>query len=901
MVLHTRLVNTCHPSLLLSADNNVFVCAGNAGSAVLTPNSTPKSLTQPMRRTAGSSIVTSTTFDRSFIQRKAPHKPVALDEVTAANSNHVSAKDEEEEDESENSEENGDLKSPTSKEVKSDPESDLTPKKQTRSRLSKFGSFSHGHSTSGKEPRLQKPSTSKSAIIAEGAVSVVPQSKPRAPGGVAKLQAPTSHKNKDALSSSSEDPPEGSPRKEPPARPPSRLKCPGSGPSSTGHSGMQYHHIPLNKRTSGSASNLNSSGEEAAHAESRLRMQRNGSDGAIKRHQVIQAPKAVGSKPVPIESGKSSLPRHVPKGTLVYKQPLLDAGEAVKKTGGGAGGIAVQGDREKNKDGRHEDKASEKTPPTSHGFRACSVSSGLKRPGTGLKKSGSFVAGSVRTPNLPSGPQAASMEEGRQGGEGEGSEGDGGGRVSKNTASPPKNSSMRQLMQPKSRGESHLTKPTSPSTKRKLHKPLVGQGPTNHSPPAVTDSRVPSLRGLSSRPVPSSLLRGKGAEVGSNSSLESSEVPMSSGESEDQKVEEKEKTRSSAKEKGRDGEKSGMSLALTNGALSSKLKDANPASSRSLSGNSSVYFKSEKADLKRVEVVENGSKSEEEEGKENQNLLRYGRRISPEGMSHEEIHSDKVDEIHSSARAESKGRRGGSSVTAVQPSTPVAPSHLSPSHLSPSHLSPSHGSKDQREMALGDTDDSESASSTDKEVVVCGEGRENDEEQRQSRSISQETSLFSPNADGDGMQRARSLSPKASHRLVPRGVARVRDMEGGVSGAGELHLHRSNSSDSTSSENASLSFTSLGSRKPLKSSLRQKGGNNSRHSSSSSSSLSVEANGGSPRQTKVTISPRSSQVRQSPPLCVRTHSGYCCVGLETLCWHTFEHNPCVKVLSITPA
>ena len=804
--------------------------------------------------------MTSTTFDRSFIQRKVPYKPMAIDNGGSADTNHESGKNEmkkvapEEEEvveEEANCEENGELKSPGSNEVKSDPESDVQPKRQlSRTRLPKFGSFSHGHAVPGKESRLQKPLASKTTAMTEGGLSVTPQSqsKLRGPVGVAKLQAPTVQKNKD-IASPLEDPPEGLPHKESPAtRAPSRLKFLGSGgPATTTQSPV---HIPLNKRTSGSTNNLNSSGEEATHSESRLRMHRNGSDGAIKRHQVIHTPKVIAPTPALVESGKTSLPRSAPKGTFSFKLLSAEAGEA-KKTAGGGGDALVHG--EKSKEGRLEDTAREKTPQAGHGIRASSLSSGLRRPATGVKKSSSFLSGTIRTPNLPSGPHSASMEEGRQGGEGEGS-GDGGeGGVIRNPTSPSKSSltSGRQLVQPKSRGESRLAKPSSPSTRHKLLKSLVS--PVNQSPPSSTDTRVPSLRGLPFQPLQPATLRGKCAEAGSSSSLDSGEIPMSSGESEDQKkvgTKEKESVRISGKENCRGAEKSCMSSSLSSGLPSSKLKDATPASSHTECVNSLSQLKNEMADLKKgKQQVEMKSKAEEEGLKESQTHLRYGRRISPEGMSHEEIHSGKMEEIHSIKLEESEEKSGGTT------DMPSSPSHMSPSQLSPSI------SKDQLQDVLVDTDDSESASSTDKEGVACVEGGEEEGDQIQCRSSSQEALLFAPDADGgDVVQRARSLSPKSSHRLVPRSVARVRDMEGCVSGEGEIHqLLRSHSSDSTSSENTPpSSSTSLNSRKPLKSSLRQKGSSKCRHSSSSS--LSTEANGGSPRQTKVTISPRSSQV-----------------------------------------
>ena len=765
------------------------------------------------------------------MQRK-PHKPV-LDDGPAKTNGESKRVDNKEEDDG--SEQNGELESPTTKEVKSDPESDMGPKKQARSRLSKFGSFSGGHTTTSKDVRIQKPAVGKTTTITEGAVD-------SSPPKLSKLQGPSKHKNSDASSAAGEDPPDGPAGKETRERPPSRLKFLG-----TGHT-VQYHHGPLNKKTSGSANNLlTSSGEEASHSESKLRMQRKGSDGAIKRHQIIPSAKLAPVSLALTESGGSSLPRHLPKGTLSFKPSSLEVGDARKSSsGGGKSGASLDG-------GKGEGKSADvgKTQQAGHGGRSSSVASVLKRPGQGVRKSSSFIAGTVRTPNQPSGPSASSMGSNKHGSEDEG------GVIGEGVASkqiPTAKSSQpqaRQLIQPQARGESRLTRPSGISTKNKLHKAAVSsqdpssstsnsssapsavssQDTSNHSSsvPSASESRLPSLRGMSSGQAPSiSLQRGKHVEVSTSNSSgsESGDIPTTRGKPADQKeVTKSEKLKFNDKEKtNKSVEKTLISPTLTNGDLSST---------------------SDKAELKK-----RGEEEVRDEWlTESQEHLRIGRRISPEGMSHEEMHSGKMDdEVRSIKREESKERQDSASKTTPSSSSPV---------LQPSHTPPSHG-HDQPQVVCVETDDSSSACSTEKEVV----SGERDGEERQSRSSSQEGLLFSPN-DDDGVQRARSLSPKSSHRLVPRGVARLLDMEGSLPGtASELNnLHSSQSSDSASSESTPpSSSTSLGTRKPLKSSMRQKGMSKTQHSSSSSS-VSTEAAGGSPHQTRVTISPRSSQVR----------------------------------------
>ena len=193
---------------------------------------------------------------------------------------------------------------------------------------------------------------------------------------------------------------------------------------------------------------------------------------------------------------------------------------------------------------------------------------------------------------------------------------------------------------------------------------------------------------------------------------------------------------------------------------------------------------------------------------EKEGHLRFGRRISPEGMSHEEINSPKGE-------------------VSDEDSKPCLPTGT-------------------REDSLTSSGDTESASSFEKEVVPTGDGVSQDS--RVSRSQVTESAVTS--SPTRNQQRARSLSPKSPHRLLPMGVARVRDLEPGAAG-----LTRTTSSESTSSEGGTPSLN----KKPLKSSLRQKrGGSNSRNSSSSSLEGVISPSG--PRPTKVTISPRSSQV-----------------------------------------
>ena len=777
-----------------------------------------KSQTLPMggRRTMGmgSSIKTSTIMERPVKQRKTQQRG----NQEGAESGKSERKELEESAEEVKGDNNGDLGS--SKEVKSDPESEEQSKK-SKTKLSKFGSFS-----AGQTPGRKSSMPTSTAAIAEGAESVTPpsQSKLRGPGGLSRLQAP--HKSKEASPSSSvsdENPAHSSAHKEPPERPQSRLKLMGSG---RGVPLVADHPRPasqMGRRASGSTSNLTSSCEEPTRSESRLRMMRKGSDGAIKRHQVLQPPSKMTPPPAlssNLSSGDtktSSLPRHLPKDSITsYKAP--EAGQKKVEPGGSKN---QSGDAT----GREERSLSSMATP------------GLKKPGSGLKKPGNMAgSGAIRTPSMPSGPQPTSAEGGRQEGVGLGGAQEKGAELRKAGTEKSSPVMARKLAPPKSHGDSRLVRPTSPSTRQKLLK-------VNHDPVSHTQSQPSGETRHFGLPAPGNRHHGShlathvkdkdGGGASSESTGGGVQIKEAVQDKEvacDSVVEDRAEERTALdKEQQEDGKKE-----------QEKFKQDSCSSGTADTVENKLHDKEEELPVGVANHMRDESK-EEEELKGSQAHLRFGRRISPEGMSHDEINIDKLDKLHT--HDSDKEAEKGDVVSRKSPPK----THLSPSHHSPARKGHTH-------IVTTDTDDSESASSTDKEG---GASHQDDgEEGRQSRSSSQE--VFSPSR-GSGVQRARSLSPKASHRLipVPRGVARLRDMEMGVSGVGGV-LQRSTSSDSTSSEGASPSHTHMG--KPLKSSLRQKPGTKSRHSSSSSSSCADT----SPRQTKVTISPRSSQVR--PPL-----------------------------------
>ncbi len=774
-----------------------------------------KSLTLPggKRRTAGSSISTSTAYmkPRKMLQRAA-----------TAGEGEGGSKENANEDDKQvggaRERQVDDQHSDVEKEVKSDTEPEDTGRKP-QSKLSKFGSFSAGQSSGLKDLREGRKSSmpTKSTAIAEGAESVTPpsQSKLRGPaGGLSKLQGlvpPHKHKKEATppTSVANEDPPEESARKEPP-RPQSRLKTFSSG---RGTPVMGEHPRPasqMGRRVSGSTSNLTSSCEESSRPESALRVMRKGSDGVLKRHQVLQPPRTTPPTSVTSagssETKTSSLPRHMPKDSVAAYQKSADGGD--HKEGGA--------NKKKEEPGKDLER---------------SLGPGLRKPGGGGGLRKPSTASCIRTPNLPSGPTPASAEGGRQAAEGRsGGEGGAQEKVPPIKVSSQKDSPLpvRSLNPPGSR----LMRPTSPSPRNKTYK--VNQDPQSAA------GRPTGLQRPGGFQRPTHLKERSKDEMGSSSSLDSGSDVQVGGANQDIGMVNNKDTNKGKKVIDENIDMKDISriggTSHKEGATGQVINIQKVLSDERLV---------QKSDTKAESVGGAGSQKEEglkkEEGKEDGEVVKesqdhlYGRRISPEGMSHDEIN---LDNLHSSGR----GETGKESGIATPPSKP----HLSPSHHSPSRKRHGH-------IIMVDTDDSESTSSTDKEGGASrDEGRES--EQRQSRSSSQEALVLSPSHGGGAhVQRARSLSPKASQRLVPRGVARLKDMEGGVSGVNALQ--RSTSSDSTSSEGTPSSATPPEMKKPGKSSLRQNGsGSKVRRSSSSS----AESN--SPRQTKVTISPRSSQV-----------------------------------------
>ena len=708
--------------------------------------------------------MTSTTFDRPY-KRKPPQKNTSEGEDKAPQVE--GDKTPEGEGDKKEEKQNGELNASndsyfaSAPEVKSDPESDNTteqqrPKGAKVSKLAKHSSFSFGHSHQTGQSRLHKPAASKGTTTAEEAESATPPSTSKLKsllGG--KLHAP-GHKHKEAppqasSSASSGDAPEDAgtnDQPDPGSRPSSRLKFLGSGrstPSNSNRSGIQRPSSRLSKSGSSSTSNLTREGVGEGEEPKQLRLQRKGSDGAVKRHLVNPVSKNMLMGHSLQAGNASSLPRHLPKGTLQH-HGSTDSTEPSE--------LSSSSEAEKPTEKAADKPAHRDMPPTK------GEGLGLRRPAGGLKKPGTSLLSGVRTPNLPSsGPQSSNTAtEGKD-------RSVGGGADNSQPPSVENSPSLgKKLMAPKAAGANKLQfglkRPTSPSSRMKLHKVAPATSELSASPPK---------EGKVAGPLPP-----REAELcSSSSSLESCEVKDKSPPPPPQVALE------GVKFTGTGGVQSSAGV---KGQIASPEKDSEVEKPMQLNMS--------KAESANEDVVTPPAEFKDEDPKDSH--LRFGRRISPEGMSHEDVASSRVE--------------GGSKIT------------------------PPQSPKEQHSSS----EDIESATSTEKE---------GNKDSHHSRVLTAEDELPSKT------QRARSLSPKSSHRLVPKSMSRVRDLEG--VGA----LIRVNSSDST---NSSGEGTPSLSRKPvLKSSMRKRSGSKSRHSSSSSMEGVTSP---VPRHPKVTISPRSSQV-----------------------------------------
>ena len=345
------------------------------------------------RRTAGSSIMTSTNYNRPYGQRRIPYKPITIDgnnKPVLENGN--AGEDNKAKDRDSSGSEESLTKMPASDSKLVSPSSKLP----QNASLSRAPTDTH-----------DPPGRSKSA-----------------PYLASKLAAPSQRiKEKENRGEARSK----SPANELEERPPSRLRQPTSGrstplsqtgrstpsliPGMSGRSGIARPSSRNAKTSQVVDRSAEQNGEVAEHEEgeeklirkdSRLRLQRKGSDGPIRRHRV----NTIGT--VGIESGTDSLPRNLPKGVL--SSGLVPPGSH-RKTGATP--------EPKAKDFESAGDFSDRVQVKGDGILVKERKGGSEEPGKGaeeekrgLKMPTKFSAG-VRTPNLPSGPQASLVGEER--------------------------------------------------------------------------------------------------------------------------------------------------------------------------------------------------------------------------------------------------------------------------------------------------------------------------------------------------------------------------------------------------------------------------------------------------------------------------------------------------------
>ena len=760
------------------------------------------------RRTAGSSIMTSTNYNRPYGQRRVPYKPITIDgNNKLVLENGAAGEDSKSKDKENSDSEEGLTKVPTADSKLVSPSS-KGPQSTSLSRAS----------TDIHDP----PGRSKSL-----------------PHFASRLAAP-SQRTKDKESKG--ESPSDSAANEPEERPPSRLRQPVSGrstplsqsgrstpsliPGMSGRSGIARPSSRNAKTSQTVDKSAEQNGELAEHEEgeeklirkdSRLRLQRKGSDGPIRRHRV----NTIGV--VGIESGTDSLPRNLPKGVLSsglvppgsHRKPEATSEPRSKdfeSAGDFSDRVQVKGDGVVVSERKGGSEGS--------GKRAEEEKRGLKMPTK-------FSAG-VRTPNLPSGPQVSLVGEER-------------------SEPPPSSSSV----------------PTS-----KLRKMSERKIPTPHA--NVQRSTTPVSGGTS--------LKHRDALTGSsNSSLESctsGEIKLSNSANLDRNVQLLEK---------RENKPGLPKVAQRKADVPSSL---NLSSEGSRQGQHGGVVEGEI--LSPPIAFKSLEKASEISPKEDVN--RYSRRISPEGMSHgddssplednqsgdktaknnlkneqeierekksmvisEKLNSDSKAVTQEKTEISDSGVKAASEVSSpaankagngtqegsggVPPSQLPAASHASqpetgqPYSEGMAQLSPPVVQKRPPQFQLH------------AHAQVRHHSEDSEEEQAAKSDVHQTRSSRVEDVTKSPAKRARSLSPKSSHRINL--YSPMNSLERKQHG---IKLDRTASNDITRPENRVSSPS-------RKSCLR----NSNKSPSSSSSSLE-----GGRSASKVTISPRSSQLVYNP-------------------------------------
>ena len=519
-----------------------------------------------------------------------------------------------------------------------------------------------------------------------------------------------------------------------------------------------------------------------------------------------------------IEPGSSSsLPRHLPRGVTKNgsglstpeaqrKHPAMDKHSSEQELASGSDNSASSAANE---------GGTVRSPPTQGG-----VGSSLKKPIGGLRKPGGGFGFGVRTPNLTSGSQATPTTTDERGVADRASLSQSGGAKEISSTKHEGDTEQKSGSQTavarsatfSGAGGSKLSRFAGRSKLIPNHTPLTSQStphPSQHTPhlsqPNNTEPPQPS---------------------GSTSSVDSSDIQIVNSEKID----------------------SQSSKVIDEHVKPDRLEIPNSQSSTSEIISPPAGFKS---------IV-----------KDDGTHPRYGRRISPEGMSHEEATSprdvtgdvtkestenvedlnrknEEITEITEPVVVQDEQLTGGDpNIVAPNPGTKTGnatrtnklgfnqPETGQSEALDSPHLLQKQGQRSTAKAELGSS----------MSILV----RKPSDEDRRGFSQSEvsnpiaRVSRFAelPRSTSQAKQRARSLSPKASHRIQPsRGHTFV-------------PVHHEPATVFGSSEDV---IPTGGGPSPLKSSMRNRGRKSSSSSVDSSSSSS-------PSRAKVTISPRSSQV-----------------------------------------
>ena len=509
---------------------------------------------------------------------------------------------------------------------------------------------------------------------------------------------------------------------------------------------------------------VTSSNASTGKEESKLRLQRKGSDGAVKKHRVVHTITNVPGVGV-IEPGMSSHPHtaHAKSGSGLLTPEAVRKQKTELESSSGSEHSTVSG--------TNEGGAGKATP-------------GLKKPSGGLKKPGGGFGFGPRSPK-----QTTSSSE-EVGVAQDNKLANGGPEVKSPTPQKAANVERKSSFSKLSR--------------------FAAQSKLSHTPRAShpTQASHPSQASHTSHPAHASHLTQQPG--GSNSSLDSTDIKL---------------------------------------AVSAKLD----SESTKVTTEQEELVKPAKLEIPETQSSAHSSTSElvsppaefklttNDETEESSTHPRFGRRISPEGMSHDDATSprDLGDVTKETAAEEVKGlnrKNEELSETTLIKEVGVA-STTGATTRTKKQSQPETGQTESPMLSQKQGQSSPLPVGGNPPPAVADDNRGLSQSERKSRVGEQEL-LRSPSHN---KQRARSLSPKMSRRIIPTRVP--------------VNFNNSGSAFEADRSGSSEDVVHSKGRSPLKSSLR--GAGSKRHPSTSSSD---SASSSSPSRVKVVISPRSSQV-----------------------------------------